>query len=111
MRLQMLLLLLLATVTGHAQTWQKRDAGIKTIINKTVVEIQFYSTSTVRVIKSPEGVAFDKKSLSVIAAPKQLRLNIEERAGVVTLKSEKVLVRCNLTSGTLSFYDNAGKAL
>jgi len=111
MRLHLFLLLLFATATSQAQTWQKTNAGIKTTINKTAIEVQFYTTSAVRIIKSPEGIAFDKKSLSVIKAPEKINLDIKQQAAVVVLRSENLTVKLNLKSGMLSFFNKAGTAL
>ncbi|MGB3005785.1 MAG: TIM-barrel domain-containing protein [Chitinophagaceae bacterium] len=111
MRLQLLLLFLLAAAASQAQTWQKTNEGIKTTINQVDVEIQFYTASTVRIIKSPAGISFNKKSLSVIAAPQQIKLTIKEQAGVLTVKSEKLIVKCNLGTCAINFYTNAGTAL
>ncbi len=111
MRLHFLLLLLFATVNSQAQTWQKTNAGIKTVINKVDVEIQFYTASTVRIIKSPEGSALDKKSLSVIKTPEKTNLNIKQQAALVILQSENLTVKLNLHSGMLSFSSKAGTAL
>lgn len=111
MRRLLLLVLLFAAAGSHAQTWQKTNEGIKTTISKVDIEIQFYTASTVRIIKSPAGTSFNKKSLSVIATPQQLKLTVKEQAAVLTLKSEKLTVKCNLTSGAISFYTNAGTVL
>lgn len=111
MRSLFLLALLFATAGSQAQTWQKTNEGIKTTINKVDVEIQFYTASIARIIKSPAGTSFNKKSLSVIAAPQQVKLNINEQAGILTVKSERVSVKCNLSSGTINFYTNAGAVL
>ena len=97
--------------TSQAQTWQKTNEGIKTTINKVDVEIQFYTASTVRIIKSPAGTSINKKSLSVIAAPQLVKLAIKEQALVLAVKSEKITVKCSLSSGAISFYSNAGMAL
>jgi alpha-D-xyloside xylohydrolase len=111
MRLLLLLVLLFAAAGSQAQTWQKTNEGIKTTISKADIEIQFYTASTVRVLKSPAGASFTKKSLSVIATPQQLKLTVKEQAAVLTVKSEKLTVKCNLTSGAISFYTNAGTVL
>jgi len=111
MRLHLLLLLLFATATSQAQTWQKTDAGIKTTINKTAIEIQFYTASTVRIIKSPEGSAFDKKSLSVIKTPEKIKTDIKQQAAVVELQSDNLKVKLNLNSGTISYFSKSGTAL
>jgi len=111
MRLHFLLFFLIAAASSHAQAWQKTDAGIKTTINKVDVEVQFYTSSTVRIVKSPQGTAFDKKSLSVIKIPEKINLDSKQQAAVVVLQSEKLTVKLNLNSGMLSFYNKAGTAL
>ncbi|MES2775654.1 MAG: TIM-barrel domain-containing protein [Bacteroidota bacterium] len=111
MRLYLLSLLLFATVSSYAQTWQKTNAGIKTTINKVDVEVQFYSASIVRIIKSPEGIPFDKKSLSVIKTPEKTTLEIKQQAAVVILQSDNLTVKLNLSSGMFSFFNKTGTAL
>ena len=111
MRLLLFLFLLFAAVDSRAQTWQKTDAGIKTSIHKVDVEIQFYTGSTVRIIKSPEGSTFGKQSLSVIESPAKTNLTIKQQSAVVILQSENLTVKLNLQSGMLSFFNKAGAAL
>lgn len=111
--LKKILLLVFATapLIGYAQTWQKTTTGIKASINKTDVEIQFYSPSSVRILKSPAGNNFNKKSLPVIKAPEKTNLNIQQQVATVTLQSEKLVVKLNLNSGILSFLNKAGISL
>ena len=63
-------------VGAKAQTWQKTVTGINTTINKLEIEIAFFNPSTVRIIKSPGGSTFTKKSLSVIATPEKIDLTV-----------------------------------
>jgi alpha-D-xyloside xylohydrolase len=65
----MLSLLLVLSIGTQAQSYQKTNLGIKTKINSTDVEIQFYGPSTVRVLKSPVGKPFTKESLTVVKKP------------------------------------------
>ena len=44
------------------QQYQKTENGITTNINSISIEIKFYSPEIVRVLKSPEGKSFTKKS-------------------------------------------------
>lgn len=104
MRYHFLLLLLIATVNTQAQAWQKTNGGIKTTVNKVDIEIQFYTPSIARIIKSPVGSSFTKKSLSVIKIPVKTNINIGQRSDVLTLKSDSVIVKLNLKSGTISYY-------
>jgi len=111
MRLRFVLFLLLAAANIHAQPWQKTDAGIKTSINKVDIEIQFYTGSTVRIIKSPAGSTFAKQSLSVIKSPEKTNLVIKQQSAVVIVQSENLTVKLNLQSGTLDFFSKTGTAL
>jgi alpha-D-xyloside xylohydrolase len=104
-------LIVTVTVSSNAQKWQKTATGIKTTINETDIEIQFYSASIVRVIKSPEKSSFVKKSLSVVAAPIQASLAVKQKADMIVINSEKISVRCNLASGVISYYTNTGLSL
>ena len=61
----------ISVVNAKAQSYQKTDLGGKSTINSIQVEIEFYNPSTVRVLKSPEGKPFEKKSLSVIETPRK----------------------------------------
>ncbi len=92
----------------NAQSYKKSEFGIKAIIKSVEVDIQFYNSSTVRVLKSPEGKTFTKKSLSVIEAPQKTALNIKQSGNELFLKSTKVQVELNLNDGTISFSTAAG---
>jgi len=97
--------------SGKAQTWQKTNTGIKTSINNVDVEIQFYTASTVRIIKSPGGTSFTKKSLSVIAMPEKVNFSAKQKSDVLILKTENLSVQYYLTSGEIHFLDKAGIVL
>ena len=56
--------LLFACIGSKAQTWQKTDLGIKTSIANQSIEIQFYSPTTVRIVKTPVDKNFSKESLA-----------------------------------------------
>ena len=55
-----------------AQNYQKTSSGIKTTVNAVDIEVQFFAPAVARIIKSPEGVAYEKESLSVIAKPEKV---------------------------------------
>ena len=97
--------------TVNAQTYQKTDWGIKSIINSIEVEIQFYNPSTVRVLKSPEGKTFEKKSLSVIETPQKTDFTINQKDDNLFLKSKNIQVDLNLKNGKISFSTPTGKTL
>jgi alpha-D-xyloside xylohydrolase len=104
-------LIVAVSFSGKGQTWQKTNTGIRTSINKVDVEIQFYTASTVRIIKSPAGSPFTKKSLSVIATPEKINFRATQKADILMLKTEDISVQCNLTSGAIRFFDKAGMVL
>ncbi len=111
MRLIFLLLFAAIFINSNAQSYQKTDWGIKAISNGNTVEVQFYNPSTVRIIKSPSENAFTKNSLSVVATPQKINLTIKEQAGLITIRSNAISVKCNLHSGEIVFYTNTGTKL
>jgi alpha-D-xyloside xylohydrolase len=95
----------------EAQTYQKTDLGVKSIINSIEVEIQFYGPSIVRVLKSPEGETFTKESLSVIKVPQETAFNIKQSGDELSIKSESIQVILNLKDGKICFSTPTGESL
>jgi alpha-D-xyloside xylohydrolase len=98
-------------VTANAQLYKRTELGIKSTIQSVDIEIQFYNPSTVRVLKSPEGRTFDKKSLSVITAPQKTDVSIKQEGDELYLKSKNVQVNLNLKNGKISFSTSIGESL
>ena len=94
-----------------AQSYRKIELGIQSVINSIKIEIQFYSPSTVRILKSPEGTTFTKQSLSVIKTPQQTYFSIKQKKDELFLKSQKLEVILNLKNGNISFANLAGEKL
>ncbi len=95
----MLSLLMVLCIGLQAQTYQKTAFGIKTQINSTDVEIQFYSSSTVRILKSPVGKPFAKESLTVVKKPQATKFTVNQQGDVVSLKSNKLKVDVDVPLG------------
>jgi alpha-D-xyloside xylohydrolase len=107
----MLSLLMVLSIGIQAQSYQKTDLGIKTKINSTDIEIQFYGPSTVRVLKSPVGKAFTKESLTVVKKPQATKFTVNQQGDVVSLKSEKLKVDVDVKSGKISYSTLLGAQL
>ena len=101
--------ILISRVGAH--TYQKTDSGVKSTINAIDIKIQFYNPFTVRVLKSPEDRAFEKKSLSVIEVPQKTDFSINQKGDKLFLKSKSVVVNLNLKNGKISFSTPEGKSL
>lgn len=103
---------LLFCVAIHGQNFQKTNLGIKTEANGNIIEIQFYNSSIVRVIKFPEGKAYSKESLSVILNPSKTAFSVKTDGRNVILKSDKLYVTVNTVSGIVTFAQTtSGKLL
>ncbi len=98
-----LLLIIIISINIHAQSYQKTNLGIKAKISSTDVEIQFYSPSIVRILKSPEGKIFTKESLSVIKKPETTEFAINQQGDIISLKTDKMKVEVNVKSGKISY--------
>ncbi len=97
--------------SSNAQSYQKTDLGIKAIINSTAIEIQYYSPSTVRVLKSPDGRPFTKESLPVIKKPQKTAFNVKQQGDIVNLKTTALNVALNLKTGDIIYSTVNGKLL
>ncbi|NLX25220.1 MAG: DUF5110 domain-containing protein [Lentisphaerae bacterium] len=111
LRVPALILVLSAAGAVGAQSYQKTDNGIKTVINSIGVELQFYSPSTVRVLKWPESDRFEKESLSVIKSPEKTAFTVKQTGDELALKSDKLTATVNLKSGQIAFQSIDGKTL
>ena len=110
-KINLVLFLLVLSFGAYAQSYQKTSLGIKARINAMDVEIQFFSPSTVRVLKSPIGKNFTKESLSVVKKPETTKLTIHQQGDVVSLKSNRLKVDVDLKSGKVSYITLTGALL
>ena len=107
----MVFVVLTTVGVSPAQSYQKTDAGITTVIDSVAIEIQFYSPSTVRIVKWPDGEKFTKKSLSVIKTPQQTAYSAKQTGDELTLASKDLMVVLDLQTGQLSFRTSKGEPL
>lgn len=106
-----LFLTLLSSTTAIAQHFEKTELGVKTTINAVEIELLFYSSSSVRVIKYPEGEKFNKQSLSVIKSPEKISFSLKEADDELILNSKHLQVKINLNNGKISFFNKGEKLL
>src|SRR5690242_7910193 len=97
------LLLTVLAINSDAQSFQKTDLGIKTIINSTAIEIQYYGPSIVRVLKSPADRSFIKESLSVITEPQKTAFQVKHQGDLVNLRTAALNVALNLKTGDINY--------
>jgi alpha-D-xyloside xylohydrolase len=97
--------------TCRAQSYQKSDFGIKSVINSVEVEIQFYGPSTVRILKWPESKIVEKESLSIIKSPVKTPFNVKQLGDELFVRSENLQVILNLKNSKISFVTLKGEPL
>lgn len=99
-------ILITCSATQAQESYFKTDYGIQAEVDSLVIELQFYSSKNVRVLKSKQGFDFEKNSLSVIAKPQKTALNISKPdAQTVVIASDELRVALDLVSGVVSFHD------
>jgi len=98
-------------ISIKAQSYQKTNLGVETVINSMGIEIQFYSPSIIRVLKWPEGDTFTKESLSVIKTPQSSILKITEKGDELHISSGRLTATLNLKNGRVAFKTLNGKTL
>lgn len=98
-------------LNSHSQSYTTVNNGIKLTIDSVAIEIQFYSPSIVRVVKSIPGHTFTKESLSVTKKPQKISFSTKQQGNVLNLKSGKLIVSLNVGSGAISYSTTAKQAL
>jgi alpha-D-xyloside xylohydrolase len=110
-RICLFVLFFVAGSSINAQSYQKTDLGIKSTINSTAIEIQFYGPSTVRVLKSPADHSFTKESLSVTKKPQKTTFSVKQQSDVVNLRTTSLNVALNLKTGDIVYSTSKGESL
>lgn len=105
------LLTLLLSVAVQAQNYTESDLGVELTVNSVHINIQFFDASMVRVVKFPEGEAFNKQSLSVIKEAESTDISVSEVNNTVVLNSGELKVTVDQKSGQISFLKPDGSNL
>lgn len=94
-----------------AQNVQKTAQGAKINAQGLDIQIEFYSPDIVRVYKTPEGYPYEKKSLVVTKIPQSTAIAFSENGNRLTLKSEKLSVELDKTTGAIRYFNAKGALL
>lgn len=105
------LTVIILSINSNAQTYQKTGSGIKAVTTTGTIEIQFYNSTTVRVLKWPENGTVNKQSLAVIKTPVKTEFSLKQQGDDIYLKSKNLQVVLNLENGRLSFRSATGQML
>ena len=85
--------------------------GIETTVNGNEISLQFYTPSTIRVVKHPAGVSAEEKSLAVTATPQDVTTTVRTTGNSAEIKSDRLRARLDLRDGSISFFDTKGKTI
>src|SRR6187402_1356689 len=96
---------------ANAQRYTRTDNGISALVNDINIEVRWYSPTIVQIIKSPAGHTYKKGSLSVIASPETVNLQIQQEGDRVDMRSGVLRVGVSLQTGKVVFDDSTGTRL
>ena len=99
------------TIIATAQEQQQALNSFKITINTIDIGIQFYNSKTVRILKSPTTIPFNKESLSVIGKAENLPIDVTKKDDITILTSSALQVTINTISGKISFQKLNGTPL
>ena len=108
---------MLCTLMGlsvQAQEFEKTTNGVKVTVEKQQADltIEWYTPRSVRVLKTPQGKAVEKKSLSVIAAPGGVKFTTKRQApDCLQISTRELSVKVNTETGVVSYYRPDGTLL
>lgn len=109
--IKILLIFFFLALNVWAQKFEETKQGIRSIVRTVNVELQVYSPTVVRVLKSPIGTTFEKNSLSVIKKPEPAAFTVAESGNILTLLTEKLKAQLNTQTGKVEFFSLDGKRL
>ena len=109
--LSLVSLLWVLVVAAKAQPYQKTETGVRLTTHSVTTEVQFYTHSIVRVLKSPEGAPFTKQSLSVTKVPETMAFGVRQVGDELFVTSEKIQVTLNTKTGVISYGTPQGQPL
>lgn len=98
-------------IKSNSQDYHTNDNGIKVTVDSLDIEINFYSPSTIRILKSPKGHSFTKESLSVISKPQKTAFTVKQQGNIISLKSGNLSITLDRKSGNLAYYTKSGELL
>lgn len=105
------LLLLLVAAGCTSKNYEQTDLGVKTRVDSTIVEIQFFTPKIVRVLKYPLDSIPDKQSLSVIKKPESVAFQVKADGHTLLLTSEAIRVAVDTETGSISYALADGREL
>ncbi|MDP4277749.1 MAG: glycoside hydrolase family 31 protein, partial [Bacteroidota bacterium] len=94
-----------------AQSFQQTAQGLTFKTQGVDVTLQCYAPDIIRVIKSPEGVTYDKPCLSVVKRPEKTDFKVSAVGNQVTLSTAKMTVLVDVLTGGIQFLTVNGKQL
>jgi alpha-D-xyloside xylohydrolase len=107
----LLLLTLAAAASAPAQEYQRTDHGISATVKGKRIELQFFSPTIVRVLKSPTDTPAVKQSLAVIAQPQNVRFTVGTVSYALFIRTDSIQVALDLRNGMFVFSTSGGKTL
>lgn len=102
---------LACSVCMFSQNYQKTDYGIKTTINTVSVEVQFFTPSIVRVLKTPQNTQAEKQSLTVIGKPEDVKFKTSVEGENIILNTSELEITMNTSTGIIAYETNDNKLL
>lgn len=108
-----LLLALAATLTAVAQNARRATGGMAVeTATGHLVEVRLYDDRIARVIKYEGSTATDLgQSVAVIMKPEEVKFQYEEKNTEAAIRTSKMCVTVDKSSGIVSFYDSKGNPM
>ncbi len=109
---------ILALTSFSRKSWKKIDNGVIISLkgvtgrDSKILRLQFVTEQIVHVTASPEPVFSKEKSISIIEMPlPSISFKVSESKGKLVLSASRIKAVVSLTSGQITFYDDAGKLI
>lgn len=95
----------------YAQNFNRTDNSIIVKTPSGLIELQFFSPTIVRVLKSSSKKIDELKSLSIIAKPTSTFFSVKQADKLLTITTKALKINVDINNGRLSYYTITGKLL
>lgn len=106
-------ILLYTAFNGNAwsQHFSQTDKGVRAEVDGIGIEIQFYASDMVRILKWPGEALPETRSFSVVKQPEYTPFTVRQQAHSLQIQSDSLQLELNLETGKIVYADRHGRQL
>lgn len=108
-RITSIIALALIALSANGQT--RTAVGATHHVGGQTTTVEFFAPDIVRIVRVPDGVEYERQSVSVVMKPQETNIRYSENGKELKMTTSAMQVTLNKQTGVVAFADNKGRAL